>query len=479
MVNDEVTRFTFEDSDGMKVEDTWSIICTILMNHFDHGKIGAACCFLASSSTSTIEDVERLKKYEVPANVYNTVKNNLEVASTIRGAFTFCYRILMSGFGHDILDHDDCVSMISDGMQSFPENITIQLKGVKVLREYSLHKDTVDMMKKNAAIERLVDSLNVSNDEVNSIAFIALRNMCTNCEEVLVLDATSLPSVNDDICEAQMQKKVVDALNRCLLRELTSNVVMTNAMELIVCLSACSKPSVSLQIRNVLGNMVKYWNIMIKDLDKCVLLTNTFALLSVNSRFLSYMHSAGVTEAVFQELGLHEWNSEQLLVVIRLLAYITRNDEASRYVVMNGLERVMLELNKYVKSIQISRAGCLLIHSLCERPENHDALIAAKIITYYQTLMKEYPTDRTILMESLKILISFCATPSGITMLTSEHTTEAILSVLKANVENYDYEIVQMCTEVLKPFTEQQSVRSVVLASGIFTIIIPILPKLQ
>ena len=172
-------------------------------------------------------------------NVYNTVKNNLEVASTIRGAFTFCYRILMSGFGHDILDHDDCVSMISDGMQSFPENITIQLKGVKVLREYSLHKDTVDMMKKNAAIERLVDSLNVSDDEVNSIAFIALRNMCTNCEEVLVLDATSLPSVNDDICEAQMQKKVVDALNRCLLRELTSNTVMTNAMELIVCLSAC------------------------------------------------------------------------------------------------------------------------------------------------------------------------------------------------------------------------------------------------
>ena len=89
------------------------------------------------------------------------------------------------------------------------------------------------------------------------------------------------------------------------------------------------------------------------------------------------MHSVGVTEMVFQELGMHEWNDEQLLVAVRLLAYITRNDEASRYVVHNGLQRVMLELNAHVKNIQISRTGCQLLYSLCER------VIAAKIISYY------------------------------------------------------------------------------------------------
>ena len=176
MVNDEVTRYTFEETDGMKVEDTWFHICTILYNHYQNCKIGAACCYLASSCTTTIEEVERLKKFNVPANMYDTVTHTIDnefCSSTITGAFTFCYRILMSGFGHEILNHDDCVSMISKGMQAFPENIVIQLKGVKVLREYSLHKATVEMMKKNEAIERLVDSLNVA--AASAVAFWQLR----------------------------------------------------------------------------------------------------------------------------------------------------------------------------------------------------------------------------------------------------------------------------------------------------------------
>jgi len=58
--------------------------------------------------------------------------------------------------------------------------------------------------KKNETIERLVYSLDMASDEVNSIVFVALRNMCTNCEEVQVLDSTSLPSVIN-LCEEQMQ----------------------------------------------------------------------------------------------------------------------------------------------------------------------------------------------------------------------------------------------------------------------------------
>lgn len=443
MVDDETTRYDFKDVEGVDVEETWYVVYSILYDHYTNGKIGAACCYLASISTGSPEDVKRLETQKVPGNVYDTVVENLTVRSTVLGSFTFCYRLLMSSFGHEILDHDDCVSMISKGMMAFPEDIDVQLKGVKVLREYSLHKETVEKMKKNEAIERLVDSMNVASDEVNSIAFIALRNMCTNCEEVQVLDATSLPSVNDDICEAQMQRQVVDAINRCLLREIDSIEVMTKVMELIVCLSACSKPAVSLQIRGAMSSMVKYWKAKMDRLDMCVLLTSAFALLAVNNRFLPTMHSAGVTEMVFQELGMHQWNDEQLLVAVRLLAYITRNDEASRYVVHNGLQRVMLELNAHVKNIQISRTGCQLLYSLCERAEHHDALIAAKIISYYQALMAEFSKDRTILMESLKILVTFCRTPSDITMLTNEHVTESVLNVLAVNADQFDYEIMK------------------------------------
>ena len=232
MVDDETTRYDFKDVEGVDVEETWYVVYSILYDHYTNGKIGAACCYLASISTGSPEDVKRLETQKVPGNVYDTVVENLTVRSTVLGSFTFCYRLLMSSFGHEILDHDDCVSMISKGMMAFPEDIDVQLKGVKVLREYSLHKETVEKMKKNEAIERLVDSMNVASDEVNSIAFIALRNMCTNCEEVQVLDATSLPSVNDDICEAQMQRQVVDAINRCLLREIDSIEVMTKVMEI-------------------------------------------------------------------------------------------------------------------------------------------------------------------------------------------------------------------------------------------------------
>ena len=172
-----------------------------------------------------------------------------------------------------------------------------------------------------------------------------------------------------------MQRQVVDAINRFLLREVDSIEVMTRVMELIVCLSACSKPAVSLQIRGAMSSMVKYWK---AKMDRLV--TSAFALLAVNNRFLPTMHSVGVTERVFQELGMHEWNDEQLLVAVRLLAYITRNDEASRYVVHNGLQRVMLELNAHVKNIQISRTGCQLLYSLCERVdrrEDHLLLLGA------------------------------------------------------------------------------------------------------
>ena len=86
-----------------------------------------------------------------------------------------------------------------------------------------------------------------------------------------MLDATSLPSVNDDICEAQMQRQVVDAINRFLLREVDSIEVMTRVMELIVCLSACSKPAVSLQIRGAMSSMVKYWKAkIVRGGDLCV-----------------------------------------------------------------------------------------------------------------------------------------------------------------------------------------------------------------
>ena len=479
MVDDETTRYDFKDVEGVNVDDALFIISSILYDHFKNGKIGAAYCYLVSTFTGSPEDVGRLKTQNVPGNVYDTVMNNLTLRSTVLGAFAFYYRLLMSSFGHEILDHDDCMTVISHGMQSFPEDIPAQLKGVKVLREYSLHRETVEKMKTNETIERLVDSLNVASDEVNSIAFIALRNMCTNCEEVQVLDATSLPSVNDDICEAQMQRQVVDAINRCLLREIDSIAVMTNVMELIVCLSACSKPAVSLQIRGAMSSMVKYWKAKMDRLDMCVLVTSAFALLAVNNRFLPTMHTAGVTEMVFQELGMHEWNNEQVLVAIRLLAYISRNDEASRYVVHNGMERVMLELNGHVKNIQISRTGCQLLYSLCERAEHHDALIAAKIISYYQALMAEFSKDRTILMESLKILATFCRTPSDITMLTNEHVTESVLNVLAVNADQFDYEIMKLCTDVLIPFSLQKSVRPVVLEAGVFTTMIPILPRLS
>ena len=75
---------------------------------------------------------------------------------------------------------------------------------------------------------------------------------------------------------------------------------------------------------------------------------------------------------------------------------------------MNGLQRVMLELNDHIDNIQISRTGCQLLYSLCERAEHHDALLAAKVIQYYQALIAKHSKDRTILMESLKILVTLC-----------------------------------------------------------------------
>ena len=63
------------------------------------GKIGAACCFLMSTATAEDEDIKRLELNKVPGNVYDTMTNNLEMRSTILGAFTFSYRLLMSGIG--------------------------------------------------------------------------------------------------------------------------------------------------------------------------------------------------------------------------------------------------------------------------------------------------------------------------------------------------------------------------------------------
>lgn len=225
--------------------------------------------------------------------MYDAVINNLEVRSTVLGAFTFCYRLLMSESGHHILNHDDCVDMISQGMLAFPLDVPVQLKGVKVLREYSLHKESVEQMKQNAAIECLIKSLNVESDEVNTNAFIAMRNMCTNSQEVQVLDSTSLPSVDDEICQTQVVKHVVEAVNRCLFRKIGSLDVMTNALELIVCLSACSKPAVSRSVQELFPSMVDYWRSKQDELDMCVLFCAAFALLAVNNRFLPVMFNAG------------------------------------------------------------------------------------------------------------------------------------------------------------------------------------------
>lgn len=320
MVDDERTIHSFKEITTVDVEESWYLVDSILYEHFKNGKISAACCFLESTSTTEEEDIARLQKQSVPENVYDAVINNSEVRSTVLGAFTFCYRLLMSESGHHILNHDDCVDMISKGMRAFPQDVTVQLKGVKVLREYSLHKESVEQMKQNAAIECLVESLNVESDEVNTNAFIALRNMCTNSQEVQVLDATSLPSVDDEICQAQVLKQVVAAVNRCLFRKIGSIDVMTNALELIVCLSACSKPAVGRSVQELFPSMVDYWRSKQDELDMCVLFCAAFALLAVNNRFLPVMFSAGVTELVFQVLGKHQWNHEQMLVAIRLLA---------------------------------------------------------------------------------------------------------------------------------------------------------------
>lgn len=93
--------------------------------------------------------------------------------------------------------------------------------------------------------------------------------------------------------------------------------------------------------------------------------------------------------------------------------------------------------------------------------------------------MAEFSKDRTILMESLKILVTFCRTPSDITMLTNEHVTESVLNVLAVNADQFDYEIMKLCTDVLIPFSLQKSVRPVVLEAGVFTTMIPILPRLS
>ena len=481
MVDDETTRYTFVGTEEMEVGDIWYLLSMILYEHFKNGKIGAACCFLMSTATAEDEDIKRLELNKVPGNVYDTMTNNLEMRSTILGAFTFSYRLLMSEHGHGILNHGDCLDMISKGMHAFPQDVAVQLKGVKVLREYSLHKETVKQMEQNGAIECLVESLNVESDDVNSNAFIAMRNLCTNSQEVQVLDATSLPSVDDEVCQVQVVKKVVDSVSRCLFRKIGSLSVITNALELIVCLSACSKPAVSQKVQALFPAMVEYWRSRQDNLDTCVLFCGAFALLALNSTALLVMHSAGVTEIVFQVLGLHQWSDEQMLVPIRLLAYLSRNDEASRYIVLNGLERVMLELNKHTNpgnaNIQVSRAGCQLLYSLCERSENHDALIAAKIIPYYQSLIAAYSTDRTILMESLKVLVAFSRTPSDVSMLASQHVTESVLSVVKVSTEQLDYEIVRMCTDVLLPFTSQKTVRAAILEAGVFTTILPLLPR--
>ena len=476
MVDDECTNHSFKEITTIDTEESWSLVNTILYEHFKNGKISAACCFLESISTTEEEDIARLQAQKVPEHVYDAVINNLEVRSTVLGAFTFCYRLLMSESGHHILNHDDCVDMISQGMLAFPLDVPVQLKGVKVLREYSLHKESVEQMKQNAAIECLIKSLNVESDEVNTNAFIAMRNMCTNSQEVQVLDSTSLPSVDDEICQTQVVKHVVEAVNRCLFRKIGSLDVMTNALELIVCLSACSKPAVSRSVQELFPSMVDYWRSKQDELDMCVLFCAAFALLAVNNRFLPVMFNAGVTELVFQVLGKHQWSHEQMLVAIRLLAYLSRNDEASRYIVMNGLQRVMLELNDHIDNIQISRTGCQLLYSLCERAEHHDALLAAKVIQYYQALIAKHSKDRTILMESLKILVTFCRTPADVTMLTSEHVTESVLNVLKVSVEQLDYEIIRMCTDVLIPFTSQRSVRPAILEAGVFVTILPVLP---
>lgn len=50
--------------------------------------------------------------------MYDTMTNNLEMRSTILGAFTFSYRLLMSEHGHGILNHGDCLDMISKGMHA-------------------------------------------------------------------------------------------------------------------------------------------------------------------------------------------------------------------------------------------------------------------------------------------------------------------------------------------------------------------------
>ena len=118
MVNDEETRNSFEESDGMSVESAWSLVFKILET-YRNGKIGAACAYLASTCASTEEGRRRLQEHNVWKLVYDTVDANQKMHSTVMGGFTFCYHLLMTEFGHGILDHNDCLHMISVGMKSF------------------------------------------------------------------------------------------------------------------------------------------------------------------------------------------------------------------------------------------------------------------------------------------------------------------------------------------------------------------------
>ena len=275
-----------------------------------------------------------------------------------------------------------------------------------------------------------------------------------------------------------MLKEVVDAINRSLFRKEASLEIMTNTMELVVCLSACSKPGVSRRVQALFSSMVEYWRSRETDLETCVLFCATFALLAVNNRFLPTIHEAKVPELTLEVMNKHQWNDEQLLVAVRLLAKLAGNDEASRTIVQTGLTAVMRELNaRIATSIQVSRTGCQLLYTLAERSEHHDALLKAEIIPYYQALITQYTNDRTILMESLKILVAFSRTPADVTILANMHVTESVLQILHTNIQAIDYEVIRLCTEILIPFTEQKSVRAVVLEAPIFQTVLPTLPR--
>ena len=474
MVDDESNRFQFED--GLSWKDSWQLVFKILRQFYTNGKIGAACAYLASSLTSSDEGVALLDSEKVWDDVYNATRSEGAVEGTFMGSFTFCYLLLKKEIGHKILNHDDCLSMASQGMGRFPESVPLQLKGAKLLREYSLFEETVDLMRKNNAIEALVAALGVKSNEVYTHAFTALRNMCTNCQEVYVLDATSVPTVNDAMCEAQFHKNVLGEICNFLQLGVKEVNVVENVMELIVCLSASKSQAVTLEVRKTIGLMVTYWRNSIDNLQICVLLSSAFALLSNEDRFREEMYKENVLEIVFQQLSMHEWDHKGILAVMRLLAHMTNHSDASRYIVENGLKHLMEVLNKYVENIAVSRTGCTILNALLEHSEYRNALLEAKIIDYYKILMEKYLSDNTILMKTLQMLKQFTS-PADIKLLVDGGMVEVVIDILGNQAKRYYYDTIKECTDALIVFTKHPDGRAAILKSSVFKTVFEVLPR--